>query len=374
MQVGDIVFVKNTQTTILGRGIIKSRYIYDDKRKEYKHTRKVKWTHIGEYERETETKFAIKTLTDITQYTEAVNALESLFNEQIIKKSEDFKPYNEQDFLNDVYMDKKQYVTLKNLLLNKKNIILQGAPGVGKTYTAKRLCYSILGKMDTSKVEMIQFHQSYSYEDFIIGYRPSENGFKLVKGPFYNFCDKAREDTNNDYFFIIDEINRGKLSKIFGELLMLIEPDKRGHKMQLLYGDEKFSVPENLYIIGMMNTADRSIAMIDYALRRRFAFYEFESAFETKSFREKMQKINNPKYLALIDEIIKLNQAISQDSSLGSGFQIGHSYFCVSDDKINDEWLNSVVDYEIIPLLKEYWFDEENKVKEWTTRLKNAIR
>ena len=373
IQIGDIVFIKNTQTNILGRGIVKSQYIYDEERKEYKHIRQVEWTHTGEWE--TDTKWAIKTLTDITQYTEDVEKLENMFNIEIEEQAEEYDLYSEEDFLNDVFMDKKQYNVLKNLLLNKKNIILQGAPGVGKTFTAKRLCYSILGKKDTSKVEMIQFHQSYGYEDFIMGYRPSSNSFELKYGPFYKFCKKAEEDIDNNYFFIIDEINRGKLSKIFGELLMLIEPDKRGQSLRLLYKDEQFSVPKNLHIIGMMNTADRSIAMIDYALRRRFAFYEFTPAFETDSFRNYKEKFNNAKYSALIDEVVSLNRAISEDSSLGTGFQIGHSYFCPAKDvKVDDEWLNAVVDYEIIPLLKEYWFDEENKIREWTTRLKNAIR
>ncbi len=373
MQIGDIVFIKNTQTTILGRGIVKSEYIYDEDRKEYKHTRKVEWTHIGEWK--SATKWAIKTLTDITQYIEDVEKLENMFNVEVEEKVRKYEEYGEEKFLQEIFMDKKQYTTLKNLLLNKKNIILQGAPGVGKTYTAKRLCYSILGKMDTSKVEMIQFHQNYGYEDFIMGYRPNEKGFELVEGPFYKFCENAKNDVDNDYFFIIDEINRGKLSKIFGELLMLIEPDKRGEHLRLLYKDVQFCVPENVYIIGMMNTADRSIAMIDYALRRRFAFYEFQPAFETESFCEKVKKADNPKFSVLIKEIIRLNQVITEDNSLGSGFQIGHSYFCPPDDVIiDDDWLNSVVDYEIIPLLKEYWFDEENKVKEWTFKLKNAIR
>lgn len=371
MQVDDIVYIKNTQTKISGRGVVESDYIYDEARDRYKHVRKVKWTHIGEWE--TGSKWAIKTLTDITPYTEDVEKLENLFNVDIKEENEDFDLYSEEDFLNDVFMNKRQYNILKNLLLNKKNIILQGAPGVGKTYTAKRLCYSILGRRDTSRVEMIQFHQSYGYEDFIMGYRPSSNSFELKEGPFYKFCKRAEEDSDNKYFFIIDEINRGKLSKIFGELLMLIEPDKRGQTLRLLYKDEQFSVPKNVYIIGMMNTADRSIAMIDYALRRRFAFYEFTPAFETDSFRIYKSKFNNHRYNALIDEIIRLNQVISEDSSLGTGFQIGHSYFC-NTKAIDDEWLNSVVDYEIIPLLKEYWFDEENKVKEWTSRLKNAIR
>ncbi len=371
MQVGDIVFIKNTQTEILGRGIVKSNYIYDEERKEYKHTRKVEWTNIET--KESDAKWPIKTLTDMTPYTEEVEKLENLYDIETQEQAQTFDKYTKEDFINDVFMDENQYNTLKNLLLNKKNIILQGAPGVGKTYTATRLCYSILGEKDTNKVKMIQFHQSYGYEDFIMGYRPSSNGFELKRGPFYDFCKKAQDDTDNKYFFIIDEINRGKLSKIFGELLMLIEPDKRGQTLRLLYKDEEFSVPKNLYIIGMMNTADRSIAMIDYALRRRFAFYEFKPAFETDSFQRYKEKFNNEKYNALINVIYNLNKEISNDCSLGSGFQIGHSYFC-NNKEINDEWLNCVVEYEIIPLLKEYWFDEQSRVVSWSEKLKSAIR
>ena len=124
-------------------------------------------------------------------------------------------------------MDEVDYWNLVSLIANKKNVIHQGAPGVGKTYVAKRLAYSIMGEKNRERVLMIQFHQSYSYEDFIMGFRPSENGFELRKGAFYNFCKDAEIDSENEYFFIIDEINRGNLSKIFGELFMLIETDKR---------------------------------------------------------------------------------------------------------------------------------------------------
>ena len=258
---------------------------------------------------------------------------------------------------------------------HKKNIIIQGAPGVGKTYAAKRLAYSMMGVKDKERVMMVQFHQSYSYEDFIMGFRPSTTGFELKKGPFYNFCKKAEIDSDNDYFFIIDEINRGNLSKIFGELFMLIESDKRGVELQLLYSDEKFSVPENVYIIGMMNTADRSLAMLDYALRRRFAFFEFSPAFDTEGFRKYCELKNHSKFNKLIDTVKNLNDVIEADETLGRGFCIGHSYFCTRDDfEIDDMWLHSVVDYEVVPLLSEYWFDDPSKVKEWTVILKGAIK
>ena len=257
----------------------------------------------------------------------------------------------------------------------KNNPVLLGAPGVGKTFAAKRLAYSMMGVKDQNRVMMIQFHQSYSYEDFIMGFRPSESGFELKKGAFYNFCKKAEIDSDNEYFFIIDEINRGNLSKIFGELFMLIESDKRGIQLQLLYSDEKFAVPKNVYIIGMMNTADRSLAMLDYALRRRFAFYEMRPGFETEGFREYRMSLQNDRFNNLIQCVENLNTVISADDSLGDGFCIGHSYFCnLNAEGVTERKLSGIVEFELIPLLKEYWFDEPLKVKDWTNNLRSAIK
>lgn len=230
-----------------------------------------------------------------------------------------------------------------------------------------------MGVKDPNRVMMVQFHQSYSYEDFIMGFRPSEKGFELKHGAFYNFCKKAEIDSDNEYFFIIDEINRGNLSKIFGELFMLIESDKRGIELQLLYSDEKFSVPNNVYIIGMMNTADRSLAMLDYALRRRFAFYEMKPGFDSDGFREYRMELESEKFDRLINCVENLNSAIAADESLGEGFCIGHSYFCNIKDT-TDKTLSGIVEFELIPLLKEYWFDEPAKVKDWTNNLRSAVK
>lgn len=375
MRIGDIIFAKKSKRIIVGRGVVESDYIFDDERKDFKHLRKVKWTNKGEWE--FAENLAQKTLTDVTSYTDYVQKLNSLFvedmSEDVEEKEIKYPVYTEEDFLNEVYIDEDKYNTLLTLLKNKKNIILQGPPGVGKTFAAKRLAYSIMGIKDKERVMMVQFHQSYSYEDFIMGFRPSASGFELKKGPFYQFCKKAEIDNENAYFFIIDEINRGNLSKIFGELFMLIENDKRGVELQLLYSDEKFSVPENVYITGMMNTADRSLAMMDYALRRRFAFFELSPAFETEGFTKYRMEINNIKFNQLIMVVEQLNDAIKEDESLGRGFRIGHSYFCTSSE-INDAWLDAVINYELVPLLHEYWFDEPSKVKDWTNALKGAIK
>lgn len=279
--------------------------------------------------------------------------------------------YTKSDFLNEVFMDENTYDQLRSLLEYKKNMILQGAPGVGKTFCAKRLAYSIIGEKDDSRVEMVQFHQNYSYEDFIMGYRPDGDGFTLKDGIFYKFCKKAQNDSENSYFFIIDEINRGNLSKIFGELLMLIEKDYRDTTIKLAYNDEPFAVPSNLYIIGMMNTADRSLAMIDYALRRRFSFFTMKPAFDTEGFKKYQETVNNATFNKVVDGIVKLNEVISKDASLGEGFCIGHSYFCGGD--LTTERLRTIIEYDIMPMLREYWFDNDAKYQEESGKLISLV-
>ncbi len=376
IKVGDVVFVKKGMHKIIGRGVVTSDYIYDSSRSTYKHIRKVDWQNNGEWEHPGQA--AMKTLTNISAYPDNVQKLLDLFAEDTPEKVSEQKeikypPYSKDDFLNEVYMDEDTYNTLTELLEAKYNVILQGAPGVGKTFAAKRLAYSIMGQKDTSRVAMVQFHQSYSYEDFIQGYRPTKEGFELQNGVFYKFCKEAEEDNERSYFFIIDEINRGNLSKILGELMMLIEKDKRGEKIKLLYSNEWFTVPRNVRIIGMMNTADRSLALMDYALRRRFAFFDFIPAFSSEGFKNYLAEKNSPKLESLITVVESLNNTISSDESLGDGFRIGHSYFC-TDDEITEEWLRSVVEYEVIPLIKEYWFDEPTKVRDWSATLRSTIK
>ncbi len=502
---GDIVYVKSGVSKIVGRGIVKSDYIYDEGYEDFQNIRKVEWTHIGEWD--APGKSVLKTLTDISKYPEYVQKLESLFHgpeekrywwlvsnpkiwsmndlavgapveynlynengkqrrvfqnfmdakvgdavigyestpvKQIValaevsreqdgktiefKKKESLKNpidfatikaleglqnmqylknpqgsffslseseyeqlldtiretnnppiakslpfYTKEKFLSEVFMDESSYNSLVALLRLKKNVILQGAPGVGKTFTAKRLAYSMLGVEDEEQIEMVQFHQNFSYEDFIMGYKPTvDGGFVLRSGAFYSFCKKAKANPGRDYFFIIDEINRGNLSKIFGELLMLIENSYRGKNIKLAYNGEEFAVPENIYIIGMMNTADRSLAMIDYALRRRFSFFEMEPGFSTDGFRQYQSGLHNEIFDKVIEAVENLNKEIAHDDSLGAGFCIGHSYFC-NQKEVNEQWLENVINYDIAPMLKEYWFDDPQKSKMQIDLIKSKL-
>lgn len=322
-----------------------------------------------------------KTLTEITDNTRLLGFIGDLIgsSEQDLEVSSQptWPVYTQQDFLAEAFIEESAYLDLCRVLRAKKNVILQGAPGVGKTFVAKRLAYSLIGEKRVPQVTMVQFHQSYSYEDFIEGYRPDADGFVLEKGIFFEFCQRAKDDPDNDYFFIIDEINRGNLSRVFGELFMLLEGDKRGNtnRIQLPYSKDFFYVPKNVYLIGLMNTADRSLAMLDFALRRRFAFVTLKPGFQNGRFKEYVEAIKNKQFDSLLQTVESLNQVIINDESLGAGFQIGHSFFCnLSESVTQVDALSAIVEFELIPLLEEYWFDNAELLEEWSEKLRGALR
>ncbi len=292
--------------------------------------------------------------------------------------SQTITPYTKEDALRELFLNEASLDRLSELLTRKKNLILQGPPGVGKSYLAKRLAFAIMGQKSEAQVTLIQFHQSYAYEDFIQGYRPnSDGGFSKQNGVFYEFCRKARSNLDQPYFFIIDEINRGNLSRIFGELMLLLEADKRSQSfaMPLTYSpDVEFFVPQNVHVIGMMNTADRSLAMVDYALRRRFAFVSLVPEFDSPKFSAELTSKGIP--IELINRIQgrmnSLNKKIAEDTrDLGAGYCIGHSFFCPAETVTDPEaWFQQVVDSEIRPLLEEYWADDgKGKAEEHIRKL-----
>ena len=372
MKPGDLVFAKKGRSRIVGYGVVSGDYAWQPERPEFKHVLEIDWRWSGEVQPRDQS-LVTKTLTEVTSYPRLVAQLMSavgLVVEEEAPIVEEEAPSPEtftlEDALETLFLDRDELEEMLELLRYRKNLVLQGPPGTGKTLVVATLASLLVGERSDANMTRVQFHQSYGYEDFVQGYRPTEDGgFELKNGPFMRFCDQALQDQGTPYVLLIDEINRGNLSKIFGELLMLIEGDKRSPRwaVELAYDEsgERFHVPDNVYIIGTMNTADRSLALVDYALRRRFVFCDLWPAFARPRFRAWLtQRLD----AALVDVIVKrmgdLNARIESAPELGRHFQIGHSYFCSVPDGVAPEtWYARVIRTEIQPLLREYWLEQD---------------
>lgn len=394
MRPGDIVFAKRGRSEIIGAGVITGEYEHVPEQAPFVHRRAVIWTHKGQG-RPQNNGLVMKTLTEITVYTGLVRACADVFETTIegialaagrpvAASPESGDPespaqqiYTSDDALAEVFLDADDLGEMIELLRARRNLVLQGPPGTGKTFLASCLARVLIGSRSEKQVCRVQFHQSMSYEDFVQGYRPDGSGFSLRTGPFLRFCNEALQDRDNAYVLIIDEINRGNLSRILGELMLLIEHDKRGPEwaVTLAYAgadDEPTWVPPNLYIIGTMNTADRSLALVDYALRRRFAFMDVPSAVGHARFRAYLAErgVDPGVQDWITTRIPALNRRIRDDANLGEGFAIGHSYFCSGGT--DERWYERVIRHELLPLLREYWFDAPGQVDALAAELLDA--
>ena len=368
MKVNDVVFVKKGTSKLIAYGRIIGDYRYDENLNDYRSIRSVEWINITEKDIKPITG---KTLTNFNKYPETVDLfLKLMSNENNDKR--------EAEELKDTFFSEEFFNNIIATLKVKKNIILQGPPGTGKTFISKKIANKIAGKKEN--IFSLQFHHSYSYEEFVIGYKPnSEGNFAIQKGSLIQICEKAQQNESENFVMFIDEINRANISKVFGELLSLIENDKRGpeNAVKILYSenDMNFYIPSNLYFICAMNTADRSLTMVDYALRRRFSFFEFNPEFNKPEFKNFLNNKNvNAKTIdRIVNNISKVNQQISDDNfELGDGYCIGHSYFCPKgnlSDSCGDQWYEQIIEYEIKPLINEYYFDKPDQASEFIDTL-----
>ena len=380
LKIGDILIAKRGRRDILGWGRVTGNYIHMPERPEYQNVRNVEW-YPCRSPIDLEDPITTKMLTRFTQYKKWLRDVFVMIdadgeNSKITSTGTEKESYDIATALKDLFLEETDLRRILDSIALRKNLILQGPPGVGKTFMAQRIAWCLMGRKDSQSIGMVQFHQSYAYEDFVQGWRPNEaGGFTLRDGVFFEFCKHAEKTSQKKFVFIIDEINRGNLSKIFGELLMLIEFDKRGteYEIPLTYSasGDRFSVPDNVYLLGLMNTADRSLAIVDYALRRRFAFETLKPAYGTRKFRDFLLEADV--HHSLVDRIdqnlSEVNECIRDDNDLGDGFQIGHSYF-VPEGSADEQWYLNIVDSQIAPLLREYWFDR----REQADRLVEVLR
>jgi len=378
MKPGDLLIAKRGRRQIVGVGVVTGDFEFQGERPEYKQVRRVDWRRVGEWSTGDE-HLITKTLTNITAYRPFIARLEAMvglsFAELTSGKVDPgldggegklVRSYTLDDAIQDLFLEREQVEEMLDLLKRRRNLILQGPPGTGKTFVASQLARVLLGGSVEEQLARVQFHQSMSYEDFVQGFRPTATGgFERRDGPFLRFCRKALQDPDSPYVLLIDEINRGNLSRILGELMLLIEPDKRGPEwaLTLTYArddEPDFYVPDNLYIVGTMNTADRSLALVDYALRRRFAFVDVPSAVHTESFCAWLagQGLADDLASRLGKAMGDLNHRIRKDPNLGPGFCVGHSYFCSVPKEPGADWLRKVVQHEVLPLVREYWIDD----------------
>ena len=372
INIGDIVIVKKGTKTLLGYGRVTSDYYYDENREEFLHCREVEWFKKGEWE--VDVNLPRKTLTDVTTYNSDIEGIK--YDQYLL------------NIINENTQAQENNLITK-LLKYKPQIILQGPPGTGKTREAKRIAKALLGLGENDSLEgneqfkLIQFHPSYSYEDFVRGIIAETVDEKIkyfVKDKILgSFAQEALKDKDKPYVLVIDEINRANLSAVLGELIYALE--YRGEAVQSMYaidGENNLILPPNLYIIGTMNTADRSVGHIDYAIRRRFAFVNVLPKELEKDFHKELFRAVSELFISNYDEYIsnpdiELKRALTLSNEFKSeDVWLGHSYFITKNTPIDIRW-----EYEIKPILLEYIKDgiliNDIKIGEQMQKIKKIV-
>ena len=375
MKPDDVIFSKRTRLgagQAIGHGVVQSDYRQDPTRQEYRNIRDVKWlSRFPEGVKVRDEATVVKTLTDITEYSSLVQQFKVALG--IGREEPSETTYTTGTIVDDgSFFDRAELEQLQSRLRRKKNLILQGPPGTGKTWLAKRLAFALIGKRNISQVCQVQFHPTLSYEDFVCGWRPAGDGLSLADGISLRAVKAALADPSTPFVVVIEEINRGNPSQSFGELITLIESDKRAPEdaIELAYTDDgttrQVYLPENLYVLGTMNIADRSLALVDLALRRRFAFSTLEPKIGPRWRKWVIQERGlDPDLAGDIERRMgNLNNSIA--STLGPQFKVGHSYVTPTrplELGESKKWFSEVVESEIVPLLEEYWFDDVEQAK-----------
>jgi hypothetical protein len=352
MREGDAVIVKKGLLTVLGYGIVTSGYRHDPSRREYRQVREVKWLAAGEWTLPDRLQLPSKTLTDVTEESELLNYLLPLLGEAPPVEATLQPAYSLEDCAADTGLSLGTLTAWIKAIERKGQAIVYGPPGTGKTWTANHLARHLVERSD-GFTELVQFHPSYAYEDFIQGIRPESapDGtvrYPLRPGRFLEFCKSARGRSGR-CVLIVDEINRGNLSRILGELMFLLE--YRDHDIPLA-GGGRFRIPANVRLIGTMNTADRSIALVDHALRRRFAFLPLYPDYELLARYHGGDGVAVDALVGLLKEV---NELIADPH-----YAVGVSYFLTPELSAS---LENIWRMEIEPYLEEQFFDRRQRME-----------